>query len=77
MVSKKPGKQRLKGSESPIHLKRKRIRARLVTDDPELQSIRSVTVRVGDEVEVLLESALQVVDYLSSPADDPSDLFCP
>ena len=44
MVSKKPGKQRLKGSESPIHLKRKRIRARLVTDDPELQSIRSVTV---------------------------------
>ena len=53
MVSKKPGKQRRKGIESPLHLKRKRIRARLVSDDPELHAIRSVTVRVGDEVEVV------------------------
>ena len=53
MASKKPGKQRRKGSIAPLHLKRKRIRARLVTDDPELQAIRTVTVRVGDEVEVV------------------------
>ena len=53
MVSKKPGKQRRKGSDAPLHLKRKRIRARLVTDDPELQAIRTVTVRGGDEVEVV------------------------
>ena len=53
MVSKNPGKQRRKGSKAPLHLKRKRIRARLVTDDPELQAIRTVTVRVGDEVEVV------------------------
>ena len=53
MSSKKPGKQRRQGSDAPLHLKRKRIRARLVTDDPELQAIRTVTVRVGDEVEVV------------------------
>ena len=53
MVSKKPGKQRRKGSKAPLHLKRKRIRARLVSDDPELQAIRTVTVRVGDEVELV------------------------
>ena len=52
MASKKPGKQRRKGSIAPLHLKRKRIRARLVTDDPELQAIRTVTVRGGDEVAV-------------------------
>ena len=40
MVSKKPGKQRRKGSKAPLH-------------DPELQAIRTVTVRVGDEVEVV------------------------
>ena len=52
MVSKNPGKQRRKGSKAPLHLKRKRIRARLVTADPELQAIRTVTVRVGDEGEL-------------------------
>ena len=29
------------------------MRARLISDDPELQTIRRVTVRVGDEVEVI------------------------
>ena len=52
MVSKKAGKQRISQREAPIHVLRKRIRARLITDDPELKNIRSVTVRVGDEVEV-------------------------
>ena len=53
MVSKKAGKQRQAQSAAPIHVRRKRIHARLVTDDPELALIRTVTVRVGDEVEVL------------------------
>ena len=39
--------------KSPLHTKRKRIRARLVSDDPDLLYVRTVTVRVGDEVEVL------------------------
>ena len=52
MVSKKAGKQRISQRDAPIHVLRKRIRARLITDDPELKNIRSVTVRVGDEVEV-------------------------
>ena len=52
MVSKKAGKQRISQRDAPIHALRKRIRARLITDDPELKNIRSVTVRVGDEVEV-------------------------
>ena len=39
-------------SKAPIHVRRKRMRARLITDDPDLKDIRSVTVRVGDEVEV-------------------------
>ena len=52
MASKKAGKQRISQREAPIHVLRKRIRARLITDDPELKNIRSVTVRVGDEVEV-------------------------
>ena len=53
MVSKKAGKQRQAQIDAPMHVLRKRIRARLVTDDPDLALIRTVTVRVGDEVEVL------------------------
>ncbi|MEC7701046.1 MAG: 60S ribosomal protein L26 [Candidatus Thermoplasmatota archaeon] len=52
MSSKKSGKQRMAQSKAPIHVRRKRIRARLITDDPNMKDIRSVTVRVGDEVEV-------------------------
>ena len=52
MSSKKAGKQRISQKEAPIHIRRKRLRARLITDDQDLRSIRSVTVRVGDEVEV-------------------------
>jgi len=39
-------------SKAPIHIRRKRMRARLITDDPNMKDIRSVTVRVGDEIEV-------------------------
>ena len=39
--------------EAHVHVRRKRMRARLVTDDPDLKDVRSVTVRVGDEVELL------------------------
>ncbi len=53
MVSKKAGKQRQAQTDAPVHVRRKRIRARLITDDPDLATIRSVTVRVGDDVEVL------------------------
>ena len=53
MVRKKAGKQRQAQNDAPMHVLRKRIRARLVTDDPDLALIRTVTVRVGDEVEVL------------------------
>ena len=53
MVSKKAGKQRQAQTDAPIHVRRKLIRARLVSDDPDLALIRTVTVRVGDEVEVL------------------------
>ena len=52
MSSKKSGKQRMAQSKAPIHIRRKRMRARLITDDPNMKDIRSVTVRVGDEVEV-------------------------
>ena len=52
MVSKKAGKQRTSQRDSPLHVKRKRMRARLISDDPDLRQVRSVTVRVGDEVEV-------------------------
>lgn len=51
--SSKAGKQRLGQSDAPTHVKRKRMRARLVTDDPDLINIRTVTVRVGDEIEVV------------------------
>ncbi len=51
--SKKSGKQRKASANAPIHQKRKRIRARLQSDDPRLAAVRSVTVRVGDEVRVL------------------------
>lgn len=53
MATKNPGKNRLSQNKAPIHVKRKRMRARLITDDPNLQNVRTVTVRVGDEVEVL------------------------
>ena len=53
MVSKKAGKQRQAQTDAPVHVRRKRMRARLITDDPDLQAVRSVTVRVGDTVEVL------------------------
>ena len=53
MATKNPGKNRLSQSKAPIYVKRNRMRARLITNDPNLQNIRTVTVRVGDEVEVL------------------------
>ena len=49
MVSKKAGKQRTSQRDAPIHVKRKRMRARLISDDPDLRHVRSVTVRVGDD----------------------------
>ena len=52
MSSKKAGKQRTSQKAAPRHIRRKRLRARLITDDQDLRNIRSVTVRVGDEVEV-------------------------
>ncbi len=52
MVSKKAGKQRTSQREAPLHVRRKRMRARLISDDPDLRHVRSVTVRVGDEVEL-------------------------
>ncbi len=51
--SSKPGKQRKGAANAPIHIQRKRLRARLQSEDPRLAAIRSVTVRVGDEVKVL------------------------
>ncbi|MBT3971720.1 MAG: 50S ribosomal protein L24 [Euryarchaeota archaeon] len=51
--SKKPGKQRKSAANAPIHLKRKRVRARLQSDDPRLASVRTVTVRTGDEVKIV------------------------
>ena len=53
MTTNNPGKNSLSQSKAPIHVKRKRMRSRLMTNDPNLQNIRTVTVRVGDEVEVL------------------------
>ena len=52
MVSKKAGKQRTSQREAPLHVRRKRMRARLISDDLDLRNVRSVTVRVGDEVEL-------------------------
>ena len=51
--SSKASKQRLSQSDAPTHVKRKRMRARLVTADPDLINIRTVTVRVGDEIEIV------------------------
>jgi large subunit ribosomal protein L24 len=53
--SSKPGKQRKAQANAPLHIKRKRIRARLQLDKPDerLAGIRSVTVRVGDTVRVV------------------------
>ena len=53
--SSKPGKQRKAQFNAPIHVKRKRIRARLQLDKPDerLAGLRSVTIRVGDTVRVV------------------------
>jgi len=53
MVSKKAGKQRIAQREAPNHIRRKRLRARFISDDEDMKHIRSVTVRTGDEVEVV------------------------
>ena len=53
--SRKPGKQRKAQANAPIHVKRKRVRARLQLDKPDerLAGLRSVTIRVGDTVRVV------------------------
>ena len=53
--SSKPGKQRKEQANASLHIKRKRIRARLQLDKPDarLASVRSVTIRVGDTVRVV------------------------
>ena len=50
MVSKSPNKQRKAAANAPLHPRRKRLRARCL--DPNYASVRNVTIRVGDEVEV-------------------------
>ena len=51
--SKKPSKQRKSAFNAPLHVRRKRIRARLLTDDERFVGIRTVSVRVGDTVKVV------------------------
>ena len=53
--SSKPGKQRKAQANAPLHVKRKRVRARLQLDKPDdrLAGLRSVTIRVGDTVRVV------------------------
>jgi|TARA_Y100000996_G_scaffold384709_1_gene341566 large subunit ribosomal protein L24 len=53
--SRKPGKQRKAQDQAPMHIKRKRVRARLQLDKPDarLAGVRSVTIRVGDTVRVV------------------------
>lgn len=50
--SSKPGKQRKSAANASPQVKRKNLRARLATSDDRFAGIRSVTVRVGDTVEV-------------------------
>ena len=50
--SSKPGKQRKAIANASRQNKRRRLRARLATNDSRFVGIRSVTVRVGDTVEV-------------------------
>jgi large subunit ribosomal protein L24 len=50
--SSKPRKQRKAAFNTPFHVTRKRVRSRLITDDPNLVGIRSVTIRSGDTVEI-------------------------
>ena len=50
IVSKSPSKQRKTAANASLHTQRKRLRARCL--DPNYASIRNVTIRVGDEVEI-------------------------
>ena len=50
--SSKPGKQRKSAANASPQVKRKHLRARLATTDDRFAGIRSVTIRVGDTVEV-------------------------
>ncbi|GIR66904.1 MAG: hypothetical protein CM15mP71_1300 [Candidatus Poseidoniales archaeon] len=60
--SSKPGKQRKAQANAPLHVKRKRVRARLQLDKPDerLAGLRSVTIRVGDTVRVVRGDFAQV-----------------
>ncbi len=53
--SSKPGKQRKEQYNAPLHVKRKRVRARLQLDKPDarLAGVRTVTIRVGDTIRVI------------------------
>ena len=50
MSTRKPNKQRKAVAKAPLHIKRKRVRARCI--DPAYPTIRNITVRVGDRVQV-------------------------
>jgi ribosomal protein L24 len=50
MSTRKPSKQRKANANAPLHVKRKRIRARCI--DPAFPTVRNVTVCVGDRVQV-------------------------
>ncbi|MDP6010344.1 MAG: 50S ribosomal protein L24 [Candidatus Poseidoniaceae archaeon] len=51
--SKNPNKQRKAAFSASSHTKRKRVRARLQSNDKRLVGVRRVTIRVGDQVKVL------------------------
>ena len=46
MVSKKAGQQRTSQRDAPLHVKRKRMRARLITDDPDLRQVRLSLIHI-------------------------------
>tara|TARA_B100001113_G_C21103934_1_gene619983 strand:- start:883 stop:1287 length:405 start_codon:yes stop_codon:yes gene_type:complete len=50
--SSKPGKQRKAAANESKQNKRKKLRARFATTDSRFAGVRSVTIRVGDTVEV-------------------------
>ena len=50
--SSKPRKQRKAAANASSHDKRKKLRARFATSDSRFAGVRSVTVRVGDTVEI-------------------------
>lgn len=52
-MNKNPKKQHRTGNKATLHVKHKQLQAHLLTNDPDLQTIHTVTMQTNDKIKII------------------------